>query len=83
MNLCFLIGKIISEIEFKFILNSKNNSIVIFKIELNNKNTVTIKAYNEIADRCYQELVKTDRIIIQGKLNSNMEIIIQDFDYLF
>ena len=26
MNLCFLIGKIISEINFKFVLNSKNIS---------------------------------------------------------
>ena len=33
MNLCILLGKIISDIEFKFIINSKNKSIVEFKIE--------------------------------------------------
>ena len=37
MNLCFVIGKIVSEIEFKFIINSKNISIAYFKIELINK----------------------------------------------
>lgn len=26
---------------------------------------------------------KKDKIMIQGKINTNMEIIIQDFDYLF
>ena len=55
MNLCFLIGKIISEINFKFVLNSKNISIAYFKIELNNKSIVEVKAYNELADYCYSK----------------------------
>ncbi len=83
MNLCFIIGKIISEIKFEFLLNSKNTSIVIFQIELDNKSIIEVKTYNEIADKCYQKLTKADRIAIQGKINSNMEIIMQDFDYLF
>ena len=33
MNEVFLIGKIITGIEFKFIIKSKDISIVIFKIE--------------------------------------------------
>ena len=32
MNLCFLFGKIISEINFKFVFNSRNISIVYLKI---------------------------------------------------
>ena len=32
MNECFLIGEIISDIDFEFILNSINISIVSFKI---------------------------------------------------
>ena len=42
MNICFVIGKIISEIEFKFIINSKNVSISYFKIELFNKSIINI-----------------------------------------
>jgi len=79
MNLCFLIGKIISEINFKFVLNSKNISIVYFKIELNNKSIVEVKAYNELADYCYNKLKKNDIIAIQGYLSNDMEIVIEEF----
>ena len=42
MNICFFIGKIISNINFKFIVNNKKyNSIVIFQIELYNKSVIT------------------------------------------
>ena len=75
MNLCFLIGKIISEIEFKFVLESKHISIVVFKLELSNRSMITVKAYDEMADLCYQKLLKGDVVGIQGQLNSNMEII--------
>ena len=74
MNLCFLIGKIISEIEFKFIINSKNISIAYFKIELHNKSIVQVKAYNELADYCYSKLQKYDVCAIQGYINSEMKI---------
>ena len=51
MNICFLIGKIVSEIDFKFIVNNKKYySISILQIELNNKSIITVKGYNEIAD---------------------------------
>ena len=79
MNLCFLTGKIISEINFKFVLNSKNISIVYFKIELNNKSIVKVKAYNELADYCYNKLKKNDIIAIQGYLSNDMEIVIEEF----
>lgn len=82
MNICFLIGKIVSDIEFKFVLESEHISIVIFKLELSNHSIVTVKAYDEMADWCYQKLLKEDSIGIQGYLNSNMEIVIQEFEYL-
>lgn len=75
MNICFLIGKIVSDVEFKFVLESKHISIVIFKLELSNCSVVTVKAYDEMADLCYQKLQKGDIIGIQGYLNSNMEIV--------
>ena len=55
MNICIVYGKIVSKIEFEFIINVKKYySIVIFQIELNNKSIVTVKGYNEIADYCYK-----------------------------
>lgn len=80
MNICFIIGKIISDVEFKFVLESKHISIIIFKLELSNRSIVTVKTYDEIADSCYQKLQKGDIIGIKGYLNSNMEIIILDID---
>ncbi len=78
MNLCFLIGKIISDIEFKFIINNKKYiAISIFTLKVSENCIIKVKAYNELADECYQKLVKSDVIGIQGKLNSNMEVIIE------
>ena len=75
MNICFLYGKIISDIDFKFIMNNKNKtSIIVYKIQLNNKSIVTVKGYNEIADYCYRNLKIGDNIYIQGRLNNMMEI---------
>ena len=78
MNLCFLIGKVVSEIKFDFILNSKDISIARFSIELENKSVVVVKGYNEIADYCYKNLIKDSIVGIQGSLNPNKEIIIID-----
>ena len=77
MNIVFVEGKIISDIEFNFIINSPNISIAIFEAELLNKSIVKIKAYNEHADYCYSKLNKGDIIFVEGYLNSNMEIIIK------
>ena len=75
MNIVFIEGKIISDIEFNFIINSPNISIAIFEAELLNKSIVKIKAYNELADYCYSKLNKNDVVFMEGYLNSNMEII--------
>ena len=77
MNICFLIGRIISNIEYEFILNSKNISIVKFKIEVEN-NKIIIKAYNEMADWCYQNLKQGNIIGIEGSLNSKLEVVINE-----
>ena len=75
MNICFLYGKIISDIDFKFIMNNKNKtSLSVYKIQLNNKSIVIVKGYNEIADYCYRNLKIGDNIYIQGRLNNMMEI---------
>lgn len=80
MNLCFFIGRVVSEIQFDFILNSKDISIVRFSIELENKSIVIVKGYNEIADYCYKNLITGSIVGVQGSLNSNKEIIIIDIN---
>ena len=71
MNICILIGKIISDIEFKFIINSKNKSIAYFDIELLNKSIIRVKAYDEKADYVYRNLKIGQIIIIEGKIRDD------------
>ena len=77
MNICFISGKIISDINFKFIINSKNISICYFNVQLSNKSIIKCLAYNEMADFCYCNLRKSDNLYIQGFLNSNYDVIIE------
>lgn len=83
MNECFVMGKIISNIDFKFMVNSKKYySISIFQIELNNKSIITVKGYNEIADFCYKSLIKNNCIVLYGKLDSKMEIVLKNAELI-
>ena len=77
MNICFLMGKIVSDINFKFIIHDReNNSIVKFEVELNNKSKIIVIGYNELADFCYSRLKKNDNIALQGYLNSQIKVIL-------
>ena len=81
MNECFFIGKIISNIDFKFIVNSKKYfSITTFKVKLENQSIITVKGYNEIADFCYKSLIKNNCITLYGELDSKMEIVLKDVE---
>ena len=80
MNMCFIIGKIVSKIDFNFLINSKNTSIVKFKVELKNKSIVKVKGYDEIADWCYKNLEETDEVGIYGEINSKADIKILDIE---
>ena len=80
MNLCFLMRKIISDIEFNFVLNSKNISIARFTLEVDENCMIIIKAYNETEDWCYQNLIKSDRIAIQGEINTSGEVVINSIE---
>ena len=71
MNEIFLIGKIVTEIDFKFILNSKHISIALFEIELLNRSIVKVKAYDDIADFAYSKLIKDDIIFINGRMETS------------
>ena len=79
MNLCFLFGKIESDIDFKFIIKDKNISIVLFNIKLENDSIVEVIGYDEIADLCYQQLCKNDSIFIYGRITESGKIEIIEF----
>jgi len=82
INICFFIGKIISEIKFDFVLNSRNISIAIFYIELLNGSVIKVKGYNEMVDSCYSTLKQGMNIQIQGYINSKSEIILQNIEMI-
>ena len=83
MNECFLIGKIITDIDYKFVINSKNTAISEFKIQLINKSEINVKAFNNIADYCYQKLKKNNFVFIYGFLNSNLEILVKEMEIIY
>ena len=79
MNLCFVIGKIISDIDYKFVINDKKiKSVVTFEFKLNNDTKISVIGYNEIADICYSKIRKNDNIYIYGLINSNGQIEIRE-----
>lgn len=82
MNECFVVGRIISGIGFKFVLDSKNIAVALFKVELSNKSIIDVKGYNEYADYCYSQLSKEDVVFIYGYLNLKMELIIKNIEKL-
>ena len=72
MNEVFLIGKLISDIEFKFIINSKNKAIACFEIETADNQIVKIQAYNQFADFAYSKLNTNDKVFINGYIETNI-----------
>ena len=72
MNEVFLIGKIISNIEFKFIINSKNKAIACFEIKTADKQIVRVQAYNKLADFAYSKLNSNDKVFINGYIETNV-----------
>lgn len=72
MNEVFLIGKIISDIEFKFIINSKNKAIACFEIKTADKQIVRMQAYNQLADFAYSKLNKNNKVFINGYIEANV-----------
>ena len=72
MNEVFLIGKIISDIEFKFIINSKNKAIACFEIKTADKQIVRIQAYNQLADFAYSKLNTNDKVFVNGYIEDNV-----------
>lgn len=71
MNEVFLIGKIITEIKFDFVLNSKKKSIAQFYLKTLDEEEIKIAGYDDIADFCYSKLNKDDKLFLYGFLNKD------------
>lgn len=71
MNEVFLMGKIITEIKFDFLLNNKKKSIARFYIETFDKKKIKIIGYDGVADYCYRKLYKELLVFIYGTLNTD------------
>ncbi len=77
MNVCFLGGKIVSEVEFNFVYNSKRHTAIVnFLVETNDKNCSRkllksvhkVYAYDAFADELYEKLEKGDFVTVIGKV---------------
>ena len=79
MNEVFLIGKILSDVEFSFIINDKKKkSIVNFEMMTLRKQTIRMVAYNDVADYVYRKCNKYNVIFVYGSLLGN-DVLIKEF----
>ncbi len=74
MNECFVVGSVISDINFSFSLRKKPYSVTTFNIRLSNNAILEVYAFDELADFCYRKLKHNDNIFVYGKLNSNIKL---------
>lgn len=82
MNEVFLIGKVITEVDFKFIINSTRLSKAKFSIEtLEDGEMINIVAYDEMSDYIYRNVKSEDIIMINGYIENN--VIIKEINILF
>ena len=78
MNEVFIIGKVITEVKFDFILNSKHISIARFGvITVCDKQEIEIMAYDEMADYVYATIMQKDVVMINGYLQYG-KVILKD-----
>ncbi len=79
MNIVILYGKVVSQIDFKFIYNRYNKkntytSIAQCEVMLENNSIITIYGYDDVADFMYRKLNKNVNILIEGAIGNNMMI---------
>ena len=74
MNECFLLGTIINKVNFRFAIGGKHDSIIEFELKLENESVIMVKAYDKLADYCYQNITENNLVMIRGKLESDFKI---------
>ena len=82
MNEVFIIGKVITEVKFDFILNSKHISVARFGVAtMCDKQEINVIAYDKMADYIYANLKHEDVVIINGYLEYD-KVILEDIQIL-
>lgn len=71
MNECFIIGEIVSKIQFDFFYQEKQISIAYMNIKLSNHSIVKVYGYDWTADYMYSRLEKGEKIFLYGKLQKD------------
>lgn len=88
MNLFFGIGKILADVNYGFLIDSKLFSAASTSVEVSryynadDSTTIRIKGYNHIADKMYQNLNKNSNIFLKGRLLNDGFIEVLDFKIL-
>lgn len=77
MNFCIFKGKVIDEVKFDFIYNSKKISVAKTKLGLENGSCLKIKGFDEMADWMYRNIGQGDIAICSGKIDSNLDVEIE------
>ena len=77
MNEVFEIVKVLNY-KYRFLLNSKNNAICKIEGILLNGSIIKLIAYDNLADRLLRRLKINEIYLFQGKLDSNMEVVISE-----
>src|SRR5574344_2101253 len=71
MNYCYVIARIISDIDYKFMIEKKKYAKGEMQIELTKKSIIKAVAYNLTADYVLRNLKQAMEIPIQGKVHNN------------
>ena len=92
MNIVFIMGKVVTNVEYNFIYDRykinncnekyKHTSIAKVKIETLNKSIINIYGYDNIADDMYRNLKCNSNVVVMGQIDSNMEINVEDITIL-
>lgn len=75
MNEVFLIGKVIEDIEYKFMIKKQKNAKAKIELKLIDETKVEVVEYNEQADYTLQNIKIRNNVFVYGKLQNN-EIVI-------
>lgn len=75
LNIVFLSGQVVNDIDLKFIYNRgkktlgrSNISVSVIELELKNRQVIILHAYDDIADFVYRRVKKEDIILIKGSI---------------
>ena len=81
MNICFFSGLIDNKPDFKFIVSKNLNfkdslhiSVTKFDLMIDEDTRIFIKAYDELAEYCFQNLSRGDFIFVSGRINDLNEV---------